>query len=460
MKKLIVALAIVFPAAPLLAQTSLQVKADTVKVRKSELIIENKTRDTLGYLVNIGNGRTEFRKLKLKNLGDSAIAIVGQDTLTYRSGGGASGNSFQFQVGTSPGFPVAADSTFTSTELIQRNVKIWRNGSFQYRDRNIIVDSALGKITFRPALAQGDMVYIEGLSGVSLALGQTAQPVVSSRLLVDFGGDNVTTTYGDGNLLGTPVQSPDIFGRHWNNWSGMVGGGGFSDGSVSSNLITTTGTATGISLKLIGDSYGTYFTPGFTGSKGINHNGYGSSVHEYPQQATIDNMFLESSINPNGVILRIKGLNPTKSYSFKLWGVRITNDAETWVMETRLATETWVDAKTFNAVYNSSQTPDYNRAIVYTNITGKDSVDIHMRVGAGSYFAGISVLDITVTDYVVAVPGIQVIDMAGGLTNMGGSVSNNGSTAGSTISGNVTGAGHPKELVMKTRSYSFSQLFP
>lgn len=423
MKKLITTLAIATSTTTLFAQTTLQVKADTVSVRKSELIIENKTRDTLGFLANKGNGRTEFRKLKLKNIGDSAIAIVGQDTLAYRTGGGASGNSFQFQVGTSPGFPLASDSIFTNTQLIGRNVKIWRNGTFQYRNRNVLVDSTLGKITFRPTLSQGDMVYIEGLSGVSLTLGQTAMPVVSSRLLVDFGGDNVTTKYWDGNLLGTPTPSPDNFGKYWNNWSGNTGAVGFSDNSESGNLITTTGTATGISLKLIGDSYGTFFAPGSTETKGINHNGYNADLHDYPQQAIIDNMFLHFTINPNGVVLRIKGLNPAKSYSFKLWGVRISNDPDTWVMETRLANETWVDKKSFDAIYTSTETPNYNRAIEYTNITGKDSVDIHMRVGAGSYFAGLSVLDITVTDFVagtsgdlpsgsLALPGIIAINNA------------------------------------------------
>jgi hypothetical protein len=53
----------------------------------AELILENRTKDTLGFLYNKGNGRTEFRKLKLINVGTSGIAIEGQDTIQVGSSG-------------------------------------------------------------------------------------------------------------------------------------------------------------------------------------------------------------------------------------------------------------------------------------------------------------------------------------------------------------------------------------
>ncbi|WPV66543.1 hypothetical protein [Chitinophaga sp. LS1] len=46
----------------LLAQSALQVKKDSVKVKKAELVIENSTKDSLGFLYNNGSGQTSFKK--------------------------------------------------------------------------------------------------------------------------------------------------------------------------------------------------------------------------------------------------------------------------------------------------------------------------------------------------------------------------------------------------------------
>ncbi|MGO4289497.1 hypothetical protein [Chitinophaga sp. RAB17] len=66
------------------AQTVYQIRADSVRIYSAcdtaELIIENHTQDTLGVLFNKGKGRTEFRKMRMKLLGNS-LAIVGQDTI-------------------------------------------------------------------------------------------------------------------------------------------------------------------------------------------------------------------------------------------------------------------------------------------------------------------------------------------------------------------------------------------
>ena len=63
-----------------------QIRADTVRIYNTcdtaELILENRTKDTLGYLFNKGAGRTEFRRLHLQNLGNNQLAITGQDTVT------------------------------------------------------------------------------------------------------------------------------------------------------------------------------------------------------------------------------------------------------------------------------------------------------------------------------------------------------------------------------------------
>lgn len=67
------------------AQQVYQIRADSVRIYNTcdtaELILENRTQDTSGFLFNKGRGRTEFRKIKLSTVGSDAIAIEGQDTL-------------------------------------------------------------------------------------------------------------------------------------------------------------------------------------------------------------------------------------------------------------------------------------------------------------------------------------------------------------------------------------------
>jgi uncharacterized small protein (DUF1192 family) len=86
MKQILLFLSISFATGQVMAQKHVyQIRADSVRIYSgcdtAELIIENKTKDTLGFLYNKGGGRTEFRKLSLQTVGSNAIAITGQDTL-------------------------------------------------------------------------------------------------------------------------------------------------------------------------------------------------------------------------------------------------------------------------------------------------------------------------------------------------------------------------------------------
>lgn len=62
-------------------QTYFKVDADSVRLLQGELILKNKTRNIPGVLLNTGDGITHFEILKLGAIGDSALAILGQDTL-------------------------------------------------------------------------------------------------------------------------------------------------------------------------------------------------------------------------------------------------------------------------------------------------------------------------------------------------------------------------------------------
>ncbi|WP_423736507.1 PKD domain-containing protein [Chitinophaga caseinilytica] len=89
MKKIILFIAWFFIHLGAYAQHIYQIRADSVRIFNicdtAELIIENRTQNIRGFLYNKGGGRTEFRQLQLVAVGDSAIAIPGQDTLSLRA---------------------------------------------------------------------------------------------------------------------------------------------------------------------------------------------------------------------------------------------------------------------------------------------------------------------------------------------------------------------------------------
>ncbi|MCK7556262.1 hypothetical protein MKQ70_15050 [Chitinophaga sedimenti] len=129
-------------------QVSLKVTKDTVRVENAELIIENGSKQTSGFLFNQGSGRTAFRKL---------------------------GKALQFKPGMD-NYPAVGASTFNDPSFINRQVKVWRNGLFQYRNyaRGVFFEKETGTITFYPALADTDQIYIEAADGFD-----TDDPVLS-----------------------------------------------------------------------------------------------------------------------------------------------------------------------------------------------------------------------------------------------------------------------------------------
>jgi hypothetical protein len=90
-------------------QSVVQLKGDTIKVFKTggtaELVIQNRTKDSLGVLVNMGNGRTQFMRAKLL---DPSTIVVGNDTL-HIAGSGGSGSSFSGRMLTSTNFSTAVN---------------------------------------------------------------------------------------------------------------------------------------------------------------------------------------------------------------------------------------------------------------------------------------------------------------------------------------------------------------
>ncbi|MGE7777036.1 tail fiber domain-containing protein [Chitinophaga sp. NPDC101104] len=85
------------------AQHVYQIRADSVRIYNvcdtAELIIENRTRGVSGYLYNKSNGRTEFRKIDLVQIGGSKLAIAGQDTIDLSQMSGVGGIDTIYRVG-------------------------------------------------------------------------------------------------------------------------------------------------------------------------------------------------------------------------------------------------------------------------------------------------------------------------------------------------------------------------
>lgn len=67
-------------------QTYVRVTADSVRIVNGELIIDNSSKEVHGALINVNNGVTRFQALRLVNIGDSAIALAGFDTLHWDQG--------------------------------------------------------------------------------------------------------------------------------------------------------------------------------------------------------------------------------------------------------------------------------------------------------------------------------------------------------------------------------------
>lgn len=231
----------------------------------------------------------------------------------------------------------------------------------------------------------------------------------SYRLLVDLGGDGTTTLNGSNAPDGKPTPSPDGSGKYWNNWYGIGGVTGFADKSSITQIKTTTNAATDMSMQIIGLPQGTF---GTSDTKSINYSGFTVPVGDYPYQSAYDNMFIHSSVNPNGITLRIKGLTKTNSYYIKLWGARLDDGATPRTLQAKLGAETWATAQSVDTKYPTTGTPDYNRAVIFNNITGADSVDIVLRAGGTSTFAHVSLVDIGVMGTLPLIPQIKLRDTA------------------------------------------------
>ncbi|MBC9914054.1 PKD domain-containing protein [Chitinophaga varians] len=193
-------------------QSGLTVKRDTVII-KNEFVLQNSSRLVPGILFNNGNGYTEFKKMRLENLGDTAIAITGQDTIRFRGGGG--GNA-----GTEP-FPLIL--SVRSLNGSQQQLKWWKAPDDLYTVPRVGIlggSQGTGDYTSIPANSISGRLtsYIASVT-TGGAVTNYSYPGYNTRKMMPNGANqwvdnnrNITKALADGNkiiILVTPSNDAD-----------------------------------------------------------------------------------------------------------------------------------------------------------------------------------------------------------------------------------------------------------
>jgi hypothetical protein len=236
--------------------------------------------------------------------------------------------------------------------------------------------------------------YIPVSSVVQLS-GSTGP--TSYRMLLDIGGNGLTTVFTNVVGVGAVTASPDVSGNTWNNIApgsnGLVYG--LINGYKFRNLVDTQNYPRGIDFSVVKNCYGTFTDS--TSTQGLNFSGATVAVGDYPLTATQDSMFAHNSINAGGGgQIRFDGLDTGRTYSFKFWGSRNTGGAtDSRYIQIKLSTVAWGDAS--QVEYNGSNNTTYTQAGTISGITGVSTVSFDIQVKTGSTFGYINVIDINVT---------------------------------------------------------------
>jgi lysophospholipase L1-like esterase len=310
---------------------------------------------------------------------------------------------------------------FRPIKGVKRYVIDSSNNQINWAQFDVVTDQNIVKKTYtrvgkrelyfriRPEFIDDTYAEFSNVAKLKEIVTPPAPMIFDHRVLVDLGGDGVKTLNSANGADGKPTPSPDSQGKQWNNWFGDGTIAGFTDGSAIDDLKSAQGTPTGLSMQLIGLPQGTF---GTSETKSMNFNGHTVGVNDYPMEAIYDNVFFHSSINPNGVTMRIRGLTKTNTYYIKLWGGRV-DPAPTppvRVLEAKLGRDAWTASQKVDTRYLPTEAPDYNKAIKFEGITGLDSVDINIKVAAGSTLAHISLMDIGIMGTLPTLPSVILRD--------------------------------------------------
>lgn len=197
--------------------------------------------------------------------------------------------------------------------------------------------------------------------------------VISERILIDLGT--------------TSTASPDGSGKYWNMMTDA------RPGVRVSNARNTENVGSGIGLEVINRINGNW-DAATTGLSGGNSIGV---VSEYPTSSTVDHAIAHNSTTSGE--WKFTGLDPAKTYKIKFWGTRSASGPR--IIQIKKTTEsTWLE-------YDAANNRDYNRAAVFSSITGVTEVSFNIKVKSGSTFGHINVVDIETEGTVVTSSSVQ-----------------------------------------------------
>ncbi|MFB6455590.1 tail fiber domain-containing protein [Chitinophaga sp. Hz27] len=270
MKRIIVLLALLGGSSAY-AQKVYQIRADSVRIYNvcdtAELILENRTSGVNGYLYNKGNGRTEFKKIKLQQIGSSQIAIVGQDTLDLSTMPGIGGVQSIYREGDQIKYvkngtvyaidaPLAGNLESVTTNGNMTKNKVLIDGNFVYTAPSISL--AIGD---HDSGIRSDGDGILSLMANSRMVARWTQenfnffypPYVNNNVIWHAGNDGVNSGLDADVLRGmVPVAAPyanSIVARDGN-------------GYIYSNYFNTTAaTESGVTLTRLFGGYDNYIRP-------------------------------------------------------------------------------------------------------------------------------------------------------------------------------------------------------
>lgn len=215
------------------------------------------------------------------------------------------------------------------------------------------------------------------------AEGGGPTPDSGTRILVDLGPSNEDD--------GEHTASPDWLGQHWNNWHALEGGTGVLPGEHINALVDSTGTATEIDLVISG---------GF----GANGTSNGGMIWPNPEllddlavgSATGDYFYTDGADSPGGLFLR--GLDPTSSYTLRLFAARENLERRVTTFTVHGATTATADLQTSGSGAGHDGGPSNDDDVAQLSGLQPDAwgqlfVDVSIREGSYAY---LSILELSV----------------------------------------------------------------
>lgn len=336
MRYFIIAFLLVFSSVAL-GQTVGQFRYDTVKIYKvggtTELILQNKTKDTSGFLFNLGNGLTEFRRPR--QLNDSTLRI-GIDTFILRAQGVL--NNYPTSVSLSAGTltinrnglsaittPVSTTNITEGTNLYYTNARARLalssgNALLSYDNTTGVI--GLNFTTADTARWGGSTGLVTSVSGTSnrITVTGTTTPVID--ISGSYVGQSSITTLGTittGVWNGTPIANANLanstIGLNTPGFSGTAPNWTAVAVALGNNAVLNIpmASATGVTAGLISKTDYDAFTTGSTGFATIPSNtivartlpGTGvASAHTGTQITTLLSVFTSTD---NGVVPNSNG---------------------------------------------------------------------------------------------------------------------------------------------------------